>query len=237
MKHLRMVQGELEREQSGPTATVDLAQTQPHPLVSPEFSQVAFEQYRRLAVTLISSGTARYKKLLVISAQRAEGRTSVLLNLAAALARTKRRVLVIDTDLVRPSTLRLLQMDVEVGLAEGLARGLAPSEMTVQLVPLGFSLLATRAPIENSIEVLGSSGLRALLEKLEPEFDFILFDSPPLRDSPDAQMLLHLVDKALLVIRPGINSSAQMAKALEMFRKEDLIGVVMNRAVGPSADR
>ena len=72
--------------------------------------------------------------------------------------------------------------------------------------------------------------LRAYLQSLDLHYDFILFDSPPLLASPDAQVLLRLTDGVLLVIRPGAVTPAQMGRALTMFNKEDLIGVVLNRA-------
>src|SRR5439155_15973779 len=156
---------------------------------------------------------------------------SVLLNLAGALTGAKRRVLVVDTDLFRPSVLRLLGADVEAGLSEGVACSLPIAEVAVRVLPFGFSLLSTRARVENSVEVLDSTMFRAYLQLVEPHYDFILFDSPPLLTRPDAQILLRLVDGALLVIRPGTTTPAQMSRALTMFNKEDLIGVVLNQVV------
>jgi Mrp family chromosome partitioning ATPase len=104
----------------------------------------------------------------------------------------------------------------------------------VKVLPRGFSLLATRSRVETSVEVLGSPAFRADLRALENDYDFILFDSPPLLGSPDAQMLLNLVDKSILVIRPGLTTPAEMARALVMFKKEDLVGVVLNRSAAAS---
>jgi Mrp family chromosome partitioning ATPase len=56
-----------------------------------------------------------------------------------------------------------------------------------------------------------------------------LFDSPPLLDSADANLLTRMVDTTLLVIRPGKTSTAQMAQAVALLDREDISGVVMNR--------
>jgi len=210
--------------------TLDLARIDPHLNTLSEHHPFASEQYGKLVVMLISLASTRpLKRVLVTSAKQGEGRTSVLLNLAGALAGAKRRVLVVDTDLFQPSTLRLLGANVEAGLAEVVTCGLPMSDVTVRVLPFGFSLLPTRAHVENSVEVLDSSMFRAYLQLVEPHYDFVLFDSPPLLTNADAQILLRLVDGALLVIRPGTTTPVQMSKALRMFNKEDLIGVVLNR--------
>ena len=194
----------------------------------------AAQQYERLVVSLISTAGPRPKRLLITSAKHGEGRTSVVLNLAGALAKANLRVLVIESDLSRPSMLRLLGAEVVAGLPECLAHGVPLAEGTVKILPRGFSLLATRSRVETSMEVLGSPALRADLQALENDYDFILFDSPPLLVSPDAQMLLNLVDKSILVIRPGLNTPAEMAKALAIFKKEHFVGAVLNRSVASS---
>jgi Mrp family chromosome partitioning ATPase len=158
----------------------------------------------------------------------------VVLNLAGALAKANLRVLIIESDLSRPSMLRLLGAEVVAGLPECLAHGVPLAEGAVKVLPRGFSLLATRSRVETSVEVLGSPAFRADLRALENDYDFILFDSPPLLGSPDAQMLLNLVDKSILVIRPGLTTPAEMARALVMFKKEDLVGVVLNRSAAAS---
>jgi Mrp family chromosome partitioning ATPase len=68
--------------------------------------------YNRLAASLISGAASQnLQRLLITSAKFGEGRTCVTLNLAAALARARQRVLVVDSDFVRPSALRLLGVD------------------------------------------------------------------------------------------------------------------------------
>jgi len=210
--------------------TLDPMRLNPHLVSLCDSHPQAAQQYGKLAVELISLAAKRAsKRVLVTSAKHSEGRTSVLLNLAGALARAQLRVLVVDTDLFRPSVLRLLGTDVETGLPEGLARGLPLAEMAVKVLPFGFSLLATRSCEEHAVEVLNSATLRANLESLEPNYDFILFDSPPLLARSDARILLTLADGALLVVRPGVTKPGEMAKALATFTKEDVLGVVLNR--------
>jgi len=220
-----------------PAVTVDAARVDPHLVALHNSDLFATRQYLRLVATLIALDTKRpSKRLLIGSARHGDGRTSVTLNLAGTLASAKRRVLVVDTDLRRPSILRLLGVDVKTGLPEGISRGLTVGEIAVRILPFNFDLLATRSPVENSVEVLGSPVFMANLQVMADDYDFILFDSPPLLVSSDAHLLLRLVDRMLLVIRPGATTPAQMAEALAMFRKKDLLGVVLNRVLPSSVE-
>src|SRR5688572_3608924 len=92
-----------------------------------DFDPQAIAPYNRLVISLISAASSRkLQRVLIASAQYGDGRTSVTLNLAAALARAGQRVLVVESDFLRPSALRLLGVDSETGLAEAVANGLAP---------------------------------------------------------------------------------------------------------------
>jgi protein-tyrosine kinase len=192
----------------------------------------ASEQYDMLALRLISGTTERmFKRVLITSAQKGEGRTSVLLNLAGALSKAGKKVLVVDTDLVRPSVIRLLGIESQIGLAEAYRRDLPPGSAIVKIMPGGFHVLPTRERVDNAVEVITSPAFQEMLEILDPSYDFILFDSPPLLERADCSMLIKLVDTALIVIRQGKTRTAQMAKAIGLLSEEDIFGVVLNRIV------
>ena len=197
-----------------------------------DFDPQTIAPYNRLAISLISGAASRnIQRVLITSAQHGEGRTSVTLNLAAALARAGQRVLVIDTDFVRPSALRLLGVDAETGLAEVIAKGLPVGQAMIRLQPVGFNLLPTRAQVENSAELLASPVFEAMIQMLKPDYDFILFDSPPLLAVADASLLELHTDATLLVIRPGYTSTNQMARAIALLNEKRLFGAVLNRVV------
>jgi Mrp family chromosome partitioning ATPase len=195
-----------------------------------DFDPHGIAPYNRLVISLISAAASRQlKRLLIASAQYRDGRTTVTLNLAAALARARQRVLVVETDFLRPSAMRLLGIDSATGLAEAVAKGLAPSKAMVWLQPIGFNLLPTCAQVENSAELLASPFFDVMMRTLSPEFDFILFDSAPLLAAADASLLELHTDATLLVIRQGGASANQMAKAVALLNEERLLGAVLNR--------
>jgi Mrp family chromosome partitioning ATPase len=127
--------------------------------------------------------------------------------------------------------LRLLGVDAETGLAEAIEQGLAPSHAMVWLKPIGFNLLPTLAQVENSAELLASPVFEVMMQMLMLEFDFILFDSPPLLAVADASLIEFHTDATLLVIRQGRTSISQMAKAVALLNEERLLGAVLNRVV------
>jgi capsular exopolysaccharide synthesis family protein len=191
----------------------------------------AAEEYNRLAVTLITAaGDKPLKRVLVASAQHGEGRTSITLNLACALARAHRRVLVVDTDLHRPSHLRFLGLSADIGLSDALQKGLPAGSAVVRVQPFGFDLLPTREQVKNPAELLSSGSFAEILELFEPAYDFILFDSPPLLAVADSSLLIRHTDATVLVIRSGKTTSGQIGKALAPLSQEKILGVVLNRA-------
>jgi capsular exopolysaccharide synthesis family protein len=220
------------RQTSYPAYEVDLRpkRLDPRLVAFNDFDPRDIAPYNQLVISLISAAASRkLKRVLIASAQNGDGRTTVTLNLAAALARARQRVLVVESDFLRPSALRLLGIDSATGLAEAVAKGLAPSKAMVWLQPIGFNLIPTCAQVENSAELLASPFFDVMIRTLSPEFDFILFDSAPLLAAADARLLELHTDATLLVIRQGRTSASQMAKAVALLNEERLLGAILNR--------
>ena len=211
-------------------ALLDPTRIDPHLISLSDLNPRAAKYYDQVAVSLIAISYKRLlKRVLVTSALHGEGRTSVALNLAGALARARQRVLVVDCDLLNPSVLRLLGLDAPVGLSEAVRRGLSPNAATLRVQPAAFNLLPMREKVSHSAELLASPRFHELIQMCEADYDFLLFDSSPLLESPDANLLAGLTDATLMVIRPGYSTTQQMAKAVSLFNEKDICGVVLNR--------
>ncbi len=211
-------------------ALLDPTRIDPHLISLSDLNPRAAKYYDQVAVSLIAISYKRLlKRVLITSALHGEGRTSVALNLAGALARARQRVLVVDCDLLNPSVLRLLGLDAPVGLSEAVRRGLSPSAATLRVQPAAFNLLPMREKVSHSAELLASPRFHELIQMCEADYDFLLFDSSPLLESPDANLLAGLTDATLMVIRPGYSTTQQMAKAVSLFNEKDICGVVLNR--------
>lgn len=212
-------------------AELDVTRIDPHLVTFYDFDPRASEQYNKLAAAMISSSTERrLKRVMVASAHSGEGRTCVMLNLACALANAKQRVLVVDSDLYKPSVLRLLGIEAEVGMAEVVAQEYRASDAAIRVRPHGFEVLPTRERLDNSAQLLASPVFRNMLDAFDIDYDFILFDSPPLLGSGESNLLRRYCDATLMVIRSGKTSSKQLEKAIASFNEDNIVGVVINRA-------
>ena len=215
----------------GRDLTVSSERLDPHLVAFKNPRSPASQHYNKLALSLISRAAERgFKRVLVASAQHGEGRTSVTLNLACALARARQRVLVVDCDLLDPSVMRLLGLNVEIGMHEVFERGMPPGAAAVSIRPYGFNVLPTIRPVENPAILFAVPGFWKMLQSFDADHDFILFDSSPLCNGGDSSLLVRFTDTTLLVVSEGQTSASQMAKAVASFAQDDILGVVINRA-------
>lgn len=213
-------------------AALDVTRIDPHLVTFYDFDPRACEQYNKLAAAMISSSTERrLKRVIITSVHSGEGRTCVTLNLACALAGAKQRVLVVDTDLYKPSVLRLLGIEAEVGMAEAVAQESTAGEAAITIQPYGFAVLPTRERVDNAAQLLASPVFRNMLDAFDADYDFILFDSPPLLGSGESNLLRRYTDATLMVIRSGKTSSRHLEKAIASFSEDNIVGVVINRAM------
>lgn len=189
------------------------------------------EQYRRLAAKLHQAQTDRnLKAVMIVSAVPAEGKTLTSINLALTLSRSyKKRVLLIDADLRRPSLQDSLGLNVDRGLQEAV---LSPAESGVlapvyELAP-GFSVLPAGKPTTDPMSVLTSPRMRAILDEAKRAFDWVIVDTAPIAALPDAQVLKDGVDGALLVISAGSTPFDLVERAVQTLGKDHVLGVVLN---------
>jgi capsular exopolysaccharide synthesis family protein len=175
------------------------------------------------------------KAILVSSALPAEGKTTLVVNLALALADAGRRVTVVEADLRRPEVTRYLGLVSGAGLTSVLA-GNADIEDVVQTYRDGLYVIAAGLLPPNLGELLASDHMASLVDKLRGTNDFVLIDAPPLLPVADASGLAVHTDGALLSVRYGTTHKEhfeQAAATLERVGAKTL-GVVLN-IVPPTA--
>ena len=210
---------------------IDTSAVDPHLVALTRENFEGAAEYDRLAITLLLGQSEQsFKRVLVGSAGHGDGRTTVAINLASALAAARRRVLLVDADLERPSAARMLGLETETGLLEGVERGLSLEEITVQVLPFGFDLLPVREPVANANKVLAAPAFHALLDAADETYDVVLVDSPPLTRGAALSMLTRLADTTLLVVRPGATTPEEMSRAIAPLTRDRVFGVVLNRA-------
>ncbi|HYM74953.1 MAG TPA: CpsD/CapB family tyrosine-protein kinase [Candidatus Dormibacteraeota bacterium] len=190
---------------------------------------LAAEKFRFLGVRLRQMRQTRpLKKVLVTSTIPEEGKSLVSVNLAGVLARRKHKVLLIEGDLRRPTVAQQLGLGRLAGLAEWLQGGLETASNIYHLRGPGFWILPAGDPPASPLELMQSARLSSLVAQLTTLFDWIVVDSPPLLPLADTTVWSRLTDGTLLVTREGTTEKKPLQRGLEMIKKSDLLGVVLN---------
>ena len=196
-------------------------------------SQVA-EAFRAVRTNLYFStkSGSKFKVLQITSPLPGDGKSTVTANLAVAIAKSGKRVLVMDADFRKPSMAKLLgkPKNCKHGLAAVIAGQADPVDSALATeIPNLFFLPAHERPL-NPSELLSTPQFKNLLEVLRDRFDIILIDTPPLLAVSDPCAVAARVDGVLLTlrIRKGVQQCA--TRAMELLRGVDanVLGTIIN---------
>ncbi len=173
--------------------------------------------------------SGKLKTILVTSAHAHDGKSTVVMNLATALAEQgQRTVLVVEGDLYHPSISPRLGLLQNGGLAESLEEGVNVLSMLRRVDPLGWYLLSAGKAKGNPTELLQFAALGGIFETLQSEFDWIIVDTPPVFPLTDTLSLRQHTDAALLVVRAGGTPSEAVDVAVSRIGASHLLGIVLN---------
>ncbi|MBZ5676608.1 MAG: CpsD/CapB family tyrosine-protein kinase [Acidobacteriia bacterium] len=171
----------------------------------------------------------KLQSLLITSPMPGDGKSTIALNLATALAeRGKRSVLLIEADLYHPSLAEGLGLEERGGLAECLENQHDPMSLLRCLEPLGCYLLPAGKPVSNPTELLESESFSSVMRSLSPHFDWILIDTPPVIPLTDAVSLSRRVDGSLLVVRADRTPRDAIDQAVSLLGPKHVLGIVLN---------
>jgi capsular exopolysaccharide synthesis family protein len=197
------------------------------------------EAVRSLRTSLIlSQFDGPPQVLLMVSSLPAEGKTTLALNLAVALAQHA-PTCVVDCDWRKSSLSSAFRRDSEPGLGEVLSGTSSLTEAVVQTHISGLHVLTSGHGSEDVYEFGGRSVMRDTLAVLRQRFKFIIVDASPILPYSDARVLSTMVDGIVFVGRSGITSRDAMKRALEVLthvRAAPIIEVVLNGADKSDAD-
>jgi capsular exopolysaccharide synthesis family protein len=191
----------------------------------------AAEAYRvlRTSVLLSSAGHAP-KSILITSGQPGEGKTTTVVNTGVSLAQTGASVLIIDCDLRRPSTHKVLGIDHERGLSTYLSRDVPLDDVIQKLQIANLSLIPCGPIPPNPAELIISEKMKEMLKELSERYDHILIDSPPLINVTDPVILSTMVDGVILVVHGGKSTRDVLRRARHELTTVGarIFGVVLN---------
>lgn len=170
------------------------------------------------------------KTLLVASVGKTEGKSVISSNLAMAIARSGKNVVLLDADLRRPSLHKYINVPNDVGLSNIFLHGIGIDDAMVLVEGENLRVITTGVTPPNPGELVASPRMNEILEGLKERADIIIVDGPPVLVT-DATILSSKVDAVLLVVGAGRTRRSEALVAMRQLERAGarVIGAVMNR--------
>jgi capsular exopolysaccharide synthesis family protein len=191
----------------------------------------AAEGYRTLRTNLeFLNMEGKTKVILVTSAGPGEGKSTVMVNLGAALSEMGKKVLLVEADLRKPILNRFFGLSEGDGLSSVLTGGHKLEEAVHKTSHPNLEVLPAGVKPPNPAEMVASGAMRRLLEEAREKADYVLVDSPPLLATSDSMALAPLVDGVLLVASYGLADREGARRTVDIMGKMEarVLGVVIN---------
>jgi len=194
----------------------------------------AAEAYRTLRTNLTFTALDDpIETLIVTSAAPGEGKSSLLANLAVAMAQGERRTILVDADLRRPRLHKIFGAVNDRGLTTAIVDEAALDDPPLVKVGVDNLWLLPSGPLPpNPTDILGSRKMEQVIAALKSRADILLFDAPPVVAVTDAAVLGAKVDGLLLVVRAGQTRREHAERAKDMLERVHvhIVGAVLGDA-------
>jgi len=192
------------------------------------------EPYRVLQTNLnLALPAGKSSVLVMLSSGPGEGKSTTLRQLALCMAAAGERVLLVDSDVRRPTQHRLAGLPREPGLTDILLNKAAWADAVKRDKSGLIDFLPAGAPANNiTLGLLYANRLRELVAECRPRYDKILFDSPPIIGVSDASVIASLADGIVLLIQHRRNPESMVQRAKQIIDtqvKVPVVGVVLNQ--------
>ncbi|MGX7363807.1 CpsD/CapB family tyrosine-protein kinase [Aerococcus suis] len=196
-------------------------------------SDTVAEQFRSIKENIqFSAADKKIQTLLVTSADDSEGKSTMAANLAAVMAEQGKRVLLVDTNLRKPSIYKTFNLNEH---HPGLTTLLTDDSLTImdaiiKVKDANLYVLSAGPMPPNPSELLDSKRMEALIEEFNDVFDTVIFDSSALLTGDDAQVMATKVDGIIITIREGVTEKNSIYQAKERLDavNANVIGAIYN---------
>lgn len=180
-------------------------------------------------INLLGSDTA-IRSIVIAAAEASEGKSSTSVSLGKAVAMLGKKVLIVDVDMRKPKSHVYLGLKNKVGLSNFIADDI-PLEEVIQssdLDNLYFISAGVKAP--NPTRSISSHKMQTLMKTLREQFDFIIYDTPPLMGFSDAKILTPFTDGLVYVIGLGKTYRQNVQRVLYdlQLSRLSILGMIAN---------
>jgi capsular exopolysaccharide synthesis family protein len=183
------------------------------------------EQYRGFLPIFLDAENC--KVILVTSATRGDGKSLTCMNLAISLATDLgKRVLVIDSDMRRPTAHKLLRVSRKRGLSSVLEGEAKLEECVIDSTIPNLAVLPAGPLARNPLTLIAGDQFLKLIDYARASYDVVVIDSPPLLPVVDTRILRNMADMIVFVVRA--DGTPPNAALLSLENMRDVTGVVFN---------
>lgn len=188
---------------------------------------------RQIALRVRSELDARgARSVAVVSAVQGEGKTTVLCDLALALASLSRShdVAVLDLDLRRPSVARYLSLPRDAGVEQVLLGEASLDDVRVEVHRPSFDVYPAVTPQRAAHELLVRPHFAEIIAELERRYATVLVDTPPTLVVPDTHLVLRHVAACVPVVRAGQTRARRFRQLMDQLPRRKMLGSILNGA-------
>lgn len=181
-----------------------------------------------------------FKMVMITSALAGEGKSTIAANIASFLAMSGKRVLLVDADLRHPVLDQHFQLNNQKGLSSAFLENWSQAQMDLEGQPTeipSLRVLTTGMLPSNPPELLQSHLAHQLFNHFRntQQFDYIIFDTPPLLLVADSQILASYIQSTVLVVDASKTSRKVLQQARQILNRTStrIIGVALNKSPWP----
>lgn len=180
------------------------------------------ESYKAARSNIMFSLSADDDKLFAVTSySKGEGKSTVSANLAISFSKMEKRVLLIDCDLRRPNIHNVFKVENTAGLSNIIGKMVDYEDVVHRNVLPNLDILPSGTIPPNPSELLCSARFTELIKKLYEEYDYIIFDTPPIGVVADALLLKDLVAGFVVVLRERSTTHGDIQNILDSMKLAD----------------
>lgn len=193
------------------------------------------ESYKAARTNIMFSLSADDNKIFAVTSySKGEGKSTVSSNLAISFSKMEKRVLLIDSDLRRPNIHNIFKLENTAGLSNIIGKMTDFEDVVHKDVIPNLDILTSGTIPPNPSELLCSARFLELVEKIKDQYDYVLFDTPPIGVVSDALLLKDLVAGFVVVLRERSTTHGDIQNLLESASLADckLLGFIKVGCIG-----
>ncbi len=180
------------------------------------------ESYKAARTNIMFSLSAVNKKIFAVTSySKGEGKSTVSANLAISFSKMEKKILLVDSDLRRPNVHNIFKLDNANGLSNVTGNMIGFDEAVKRNVLPNLDILTSGTIPPNPSELMCSSTFIELVEYISNEYDYIIFDTPPIGVVADALLLKDLIAGFVIVVRERSTTHGDLQKLLDSIKLAD----------------